>query len=833
MSQRVQEILAGTPLPVEAGGKARGLQAIIAAGLRAPRAWVVLPDAPDEEIQALADDLGQSDGRLLAVRSSAIEEDQEGTSFAGIHQSLLGVRPDSLAEAVARVAASSLSERARWYRWELGLAPPSGPCAVVVQDLISSEIAGIALGVGESGDFILIEAVEGLGETAVDGRVTPERLRVVHEDGEWRVEHRTRRSQRDTAVVRADGVSRVPLLGDRRFSDVLEDAIAREIAEGVDLIQIAAWRALDVEWAWAGGTLWFLQARPRTRPLTADVTPGQTWSRFNVRELFPEIPSAFSRSTVGPAIDAAEREFLGKHGIYHNPSIPLFTFVHGRPVFNERILLVSDLLGVPRHSAQAEFGGSSDADDRPPELSLGKALRHPGILVRSVLITVQAERRARGFIARLQQARSELEALDRETANDHTLMQTFGDARQRIVQPWVIHAVSVAAAIANAQFPVLRALRRHAAPRAVLARLIADGEVSISTRLLDDLVALASAIRLWPGGMAFARTVGPELAAAQFWRKQLPPVLWTEVEGWLRQYGHRGPFESDLASPRYVEDLEALARVLFPLVLDGMLAGSADTRNRRRDEAMRARVEVEAMCGRSGRCRIERHVRTTKRLMILRELLRSEIVALFLPLRRMVLELGRRLVERGRLDARDDVWHLSEPQLHRASADSGFDARVAVARERARLRAWRHVEVPNRFTSDDVARMPSGRPAAASSASTLRGNGISPGVAEGHVCVLRAPEEAERFVSGAVLVAPAMDPAWTPTFARAVGVIVELGGALSHAGIVAREFGIPCVANVDGITRLVRDGDVVGLDGTSGLVTIVSRAGEGLHPPPP
>jgi pyruvate,water dikinase len=104
---------------------------------------------------------------------------------------------------------------------------------------------------------------------------------------------------------------------------------------------------------------------------------------------------------------------------------------------------------------------------------------------------------------------------------------------------------------------------------------------------------------------------------------------------------------------------------------------------------------------------------------------------------------------------------------------------------------------------------------------------VSPGVVEGEVCVLQAPSEGDRFPPGAVLVAPATDPGWTPIFARAVGVVVELGGALSHAGIVAREYGIPCVANIDGVTRMLRDGDLVRVDGSSGLVSVVRRADRG------
>jgi len=80
--------------------------------------------------------------------------------------------------------------------------------------------------------------------------------------------------------------------------------------------------------------------------------------------------------------------------------------------------------------------------------------------------------------------------------------------------------------------------------------------------------------------------------------------------------------------------------------------------------------------------------------------------------------------------------------------------------------------------------------------------------------------------AGDIELETATDPAWTPIFARAVGIVVELGGALSHAGIVAREFGIPCVANIRGLTSLLQNGDLVRLDGTSGLVTILSCARE-------
>jgi phosphohistidine swiveling domain-containing protein len=151
----------------------------------------------------------------------------------------------------------------------------------------------------------------------------------------------------------------------------------------------------------------------------------------------------------------------------------------------------------------------------------------------------------------------------------------------------------------------------------------------------------------------------------------------------------------------------------------------------------------------------------------------------------------------------------------------------ATLRELGRRAAWRRIDVPNRFRSEDVGEFSAlaGREDVAETADQLKGNGISPGMLDGEVRVLRSPDGAERFALGSVLVAPATDPGWTPLFARAGAIVVEIGGALSHSGILAREFGIPCVANIPNVTRLLQDGDIVCVDGTAGLVTRMS----GVH----
>jgi hypothetical protein len=166
----VFRIDAAAELPRAAGGKALGLRSIARAGLPFPPAFAVLPRCSESDLSQLAAALKSLGASRAAVRSSAADEDGAQHSFAGILETQLGVPLERLAEAVAAVASSADSERARAYRRQRGLAPPSGPCGVVVQAMVDAEWAGVAF---SRGGGVLIEAVEGLGEAAVNGEAAP------------------------------------------------------------------------------------------------------------------------------------------------------------------------------------------------------------------------------------------------------------------------------------------------------------------------------------------------------------------------------------------------------------------------------------------------------------------------------------------------------------------------------------------------------------------------------------------------------------------------------------------------------------------------------------
>ncbi len=826
MPESIFRLDSSTPLPDEAGGKAEGIQLIMRAGCRSPSTWVVLPGARSSSLERLAHHLRGSGVSLLAVRSSARGEDGGSASFAGMHESRLGVLPEDLVEAVREVSESTRTDRAAAYRRDLGLPPSRSPCAVLVQELVPAEAAGIAFGTTGHSDGVVIEAVEGLGTTAVSGRAVPEAHLLHRRAGTWHTERRTPRVQSEATVLDAGRVTQVRRPGGESYDLLLAEEVAAEIAEGVRVLEALAGTPMDTEWALSGTELFFVQARPQTRPLTGALHPGEMWTRANIKDTYPEIPSAFARSLLPLVLDPGVRDYLRGCGTPVDSSIPMVASVLGRPIFNERISLPADLLGIPRSAIQVDFGGAIEADDEIGSADLRALLRHPVVLVRSVGTARTGAREASKWLEQVKAIGAELRAIDIPAESSSDLLEIMRSRATEIGRGMVRRAMALASTVSNAQYMALLLLRRHPTPRALLTRLVRGERRTVSTQQLDELVSLAGVLSDEEDSGSFTASVTTDHRDPTFWRKHLSPATWALVESWLERFGHRGPFESDIASPRYGEDLRLLARALFPLARAARGDPGMQDSTERADAGRHAWGEVETSWGRRHRRRIEKRVEILRDVLDLRERVRNEAVRVSYPLRRMGLELGIRLAREGRLEDAADVWHLSLDELERGMADAGYPLEVAVAREGSRRAAWRRVTVPNRFSSEELTTFSTAQilPSDVELFQPLRGNGVSPGLVEGVVRVIHSPEHAHLMAPGSVLVAPATDPGWTPMFARAVAVVVELGGALSHAGIVARELGIPCVANIQGVTRKLRDGDIVQVDGSAGLVTLMKRS---------
>jgi len=216
---------------------------------------------------------------------------------------------------------------------------------------------------------------------------------------------------------------------------------------------------------------------------------------------------------------------------------------------------------------------------------------------------------------------------------------------------------------------------------------------------------------------------------------------------------------------------------------------------------------------------LRRQVDETRRFISLRERAKGALLVLGGEERRIIDEAADRLVASGQLPDASSVEYLSDSELH----DMLFWAREAPEgsierRSRAEMRCRQMEPLPDWFGGSAA-----GEDVRPSSSSALIGLGTSPGSATGSARIVTSPTDGARLRGGDILVAHSTDPSWTPLFSRVAGVILETGGTLSHASIVARDLGIPAVLRVPWATRLIGDGDQVEIDGTTGKVEIIGR----------
>jgi pyruvate,water dikinase len=357
---------------------------------------------------------------------------------------------------------------------------------------------------------------------------------------------------------------------------------------------------------------------------------------------------------------------------------------------------------------------------------------------------------------------------------------------------------------------------------------LAAGERSVSTQQAVDLVALAEVargdaraaayLRANDGGFADIRTA---LAGTRFL---------ASFDAFLGQYGHRGRYESDWSLPRLHEDPTP---VLFAIRahLDAPPQDMPALARRQDAEAADAWRAFEQRLTAWQRWTLLPRARWTMRRLkqqyVWREAVRSDLTRVISRLRDWHLVLADRFVERGWIERRDDYFLLELAEVTAAAVDpsQGPGLRPIAARRAAQLAAERDLRLPLLMRESELPALlrAASSALAGTQGETLTGLCVSPGSVEAEVVVMRDPSEFASMKRGAILVTTATDPSWTPLFTLASGVIVEVGGMLSHASTIAREYGLPALANVKDATRILKTGDRVRLDASGGRMIRISR----------
>ncbi len=783
------------------GGKGAALQRLSRRGMRVPPTWVIAPAefdrwlnlhvpagrperSPGEEL-ALAACLAAAPPPdwatsltlppnfppNLAVRSSALDEDGRHNSAAGQYDTLLNVTPDGLGEAVKMCWMSAFSERAIAYR--RGAAFPG--MAVLVQQMIDARAAGVLFTINPiNGSWreMTVEAVWGLGEGLVGGQLVPDRYTVI------RPRRLPRPLQRATRLVPLRIARATVSRQAERVAPAREGGVGRREVDTPEAQKLGNEQIIelcrlglraealqgepqDVEWVQdRGGGLWLVQARAVTSRRALPRGEKTLWTRRFVGERWPEGVSHLGWGLLGPILE----HFIAypQTELRYLGGDPPFRRVGGHPYINATVFrhLAFKLPGRPPPQFMMEFFPADEQAAWLRRFAAPPDFRVYGSIFQETFSERRWERFRWNPFTNHRAWRGFLDTLDLRIAALNTAPEaTLLDVATTLIRDYVkIHVTSLL--FANLWYQVV-------------SPLLPEGRHEDLLRAPEGTVTGWVNRELWRLG----RSASP-----------------SALDTFLAAHGHRSMASWEIFSPRWGSDRAGVTR-LAKLIAEGPDPGPALEEATRQSEAAVAAIRDPV---------VRSLVRLTRNYLKLREEQRYHFDRILAPVQ-------------ARLEARAAAW-LPDPRDVRFLLPDELDGGLGVAELRRTVitRAAEPVDLhPPDFLHGDEA-----VPAPRDQGGRLQGLGISAGVVRGRTRVLRTLADADQLRRGEILVARATDPSWTPLFSRAGGLILELGSMLSHGAVVAREYRIPGVVNLEGVTELLADGTDVTLDGGAGVVWV-------------
>jgi pyruvate,water dikinase len=765
------------------GGKAEGLVRLLKLGFDVPSAFVIIAASAQELPAELDEHYARIGGGKVAVRSSAIGEDSGGASFAGQYETVLNVEgAEALRAAIVACVRSLENARAEAYR-DQKLGTGRVQMNVVVQQMVEARAAGVlftANPMNARRDQLVVDAVRGLGESLVSGRTTPDH---------WVLSRRGEVAERELQ-------SDEPVLGEAELSRLVDGALEAEAEHGAPL---------DMEWAIdQSGEIRWLQARPITNlpsdPNELDTTPDPshvyTWA--NIGEMMPGAVTPLTYSVTGRGIDIGMQRAYRRSGVSVPPGdhIRYVGMYFGHLFINLTTLseIAADVAGSTKAQMCMALCGR-DVDEVPEPEPAPKLKR----VVNGTRYFYQ--------LASAAKHRRRMDALVKSTklpttGDARAIYQTIDDNLERVWKAYELHLLSSSSS--GALSPILLGiLAKGEEPaqehHAVVAEMLAGADEVESADIAEGAERVIDALLDVPEAETAFASAEPEAALAWL-QSARSGAAREELERYLQRHGHRAVRELELRQKGWRVDPAPFVTSL--------------------QSGLRARLQHDVPVRPHRPAASTDHPILRKLLPLAhaaircREHTKSGLVAVTTEFKHAYRALGAAMASEGLLPDEDAVFFLTHDELGERLRGRDELEKLAVSR-----RAVIDYQMPLHFPQ--VFR---GRPdplrleAVEGEDGALVGKPVSRGVVTGRARVVETLEEAAELRAGEILIAPITDVGWTPYFSLIAGLATDVGSAVSHGAVVAREYGLPAVVNLRVGTSRFQTGDLVTLDGDRGTL---------------
>ena len=771
---------------------------------------------------------------FLAIRSSSPEEDLEGASFAGGYETSLGVKESTLEQALLRSFASCLDERIYVYKKEHGFAVDKPSIAIVVEKQIAADTSGVGFSLNPLNncyDETVINGNFGLGESVVSGLVTPDSF-VVDKVSMKILEKEV--GKKETSIwLKPDGGTKKQASPNRSKISLTDEEVLT-LTKIIKEVENFYNKPIDIEWAFSGGKLYILQARPITAyiplPPIMVTEPGEQkrlyWDATIGKQGIYEPISVLGSDYFLTIQKRMGRKIWGTGDFFTDIRHGIGGIVEGRIYQNfSNYLKVKPKKTLVRQLRSMDILSANiieEFDEReylPNKISSNVNRIYFKVIVYNLL---PLWRGLWGFIKPSKYKETYL----KEEATLRKGIEALAK-KQLTIEEHAWKSIELYARYLKFSLPTLITSELS---RALLKLLFKKEKEEIRNRTVYLERAFPDNITIEMGMAMYELAHYPDIekisTAEEFVDKLNKKALSKEFqEAWKRfmdRFGFRSPRELDIATPAYSEKpAEFFGRL-------NIIAGDTDPElspqaifKKSKTEREETYEKLSKVARKRGWLKGKLFKKFYDSLVAFggyREIHKYYLILTIDSLRKKILRAAHKLVQRGRLDRMEDVFDLKMDDLQRGLDNPKLDLRAIRKKNTVFFNKIRHIHnFPTLIDSRGKILRPKKKP---TEKGTLTGMPISPGVVAGKVKVLSRPDE-KPFLPGEILVAQATDPGWTPLFTNAGGVILEIGGLLQHGSLVAREYGKPCIAGIENATTILKEGQLIEMDGLNGTIRVI------------
>ncbi len=793
----------------------------------------------------------EEDSLLVAVRSSVGTRDGSRSSFPGQMDTFHNVSGlEAVLELVRKCWASVWTDRAACTLQALGINHRNILIAPLVQKMVPSEVAGVLFTANprnaDASQFML-NACWGLGEAVVSGRLEPDEYVICKQTGtilSAQTGHKTFKIVYDESG--REGNREVALdEGKARQSCLREEQIADLVTAGRGIEEHYG-RPQDIEWAYAGGHLYILQARNITGLERIEAgqkketgewisefdtpvkDPPEIFTSANISEVLPGVLSPLSQSGL-KILDYGFWRANQRFGLVRDP-FPEAEHEHmflgcfyGRAHLNLSAFnrIVSQVPGgsATEFDRPFETGGDTADTTAAPDFTWKQVPRLIGIALRALYIRFQTPARLKYQIAFMHQRLEAFRRIDLSSKKLIELDDLLEENREVGRTVMVLHIINSMFAVVT--YEVLRKLTRRwlRDKSGILASRLVTGLGTLeSARPSFEIYRLYESVEASPALKQIFQEHPPETVQDRLYQETSPEVaaFLAELEEFLRRYGYRSVFEAEVMLPSWEQDPGFVFGLIQSYLAAGQVKSPEETEARQKQDRLAAEAEALGKLSFLKRLIFKRALKDARIFIPARENNKAILMMGTHLGKKILLEIKQRLAEAGVLEEPDDLYYLSHDEVRSLCCGRSPREGDRIRRRKEEYQRNQTVTLPEQFTGRPRPLPPSQGEMEA--VHVLKGLPVSPGRVTGSARVIMNPREDARMESGEILVVPVTDASWTPLFLMAAALVVDIGGLLSHGAIVAREYGIPGVLNVISGTRRIKTGQMITVDGSRGEV---------------